>query len=52
MSDTLQWHVSITSGGEEARVFTAGFDAVENVAVTVQVAVEDEYHGELRKDKA
>lgn len=40
------------SGDEKARVFTAGFDAVQNVVVTVQVAVENEYHWELRKDKA
>lgn len=52
ISDTLKWHASITSGGEESRVVTAGFDAVQNVVVTVQVAIEDEYHGELRKDKA
>lgn len=52
MSDTLKWHVSITSGDEEARVFTAGFDAMQNVVVTIQVAVEDKYHGKLRKDKA
>lgn len=52
ISDTLKWHVSIMSRDEEARVFTAGFDAVQNVVVTVQVAVEDEYHWELRKDKA
>lgn len=34
-----------------SRVFTAGFDIVENVAVVAQVAVEDEQHGKLRKDK-
>lgn len=32
-------------------VFTAFFDIAENVFVVVQVAVEDEEHGELRKDK-
>lgn len=52
ISDTPKWPASITSGGQEARVLTAGFDAVQNVVVTVQVAVEDKYHGELRKDKA
>lgn len=32
-------------------VFTAGSDIAENVFVVTQVVVEDEKHGELRKDK-
>lgn len=32
-------------------VFTAGLDVVQNVAVGVQVSVEDKPHGELCKNK-
>lgn len=32
-------------------VFTTGFDVEKNVLVIMQVVMEDETHGELRKDK-
>lgn len=43
---------NIISCCRECFVFTAGFDAEQNVLVGVQVVVEDEDHRELGKDEA
>lgn len=37
--------------GEWVNVFTAGFDAVQNVLVGVQVSIKDKPHGELCENK-